>query len=374
VKVPFIDLKPLAALVSKSVVWTWREQIENTEFVGGPRVFSLEHRVGELLGVEHVVACGNGTDALRIALQALGIGPGKKVALPNLTFWATYEAVAQLGATPVLIEIDATDLQMDLDEFRRAYQKVGFDAAILVHLMGWASRRVGEFRSFCQDKGIPLLEDGAQSWGVEVDGRSVYAAAQASTLSFYPAKVIGGCMDGGAVLTGDAGLAALVRKLCNHGRASHYSYSYAGWNSRMGGLHAAWLLAMLEHAGTILAARRTLAAAYQRLFEELADELVGYHAPPGVVGNGYLAVCTLRRRDLATVTARLNEAGIDCGRVYPETLDAQPPAAHALRTGNLEKSRAFCQSVLNPPLYYGMSQEQMAYVETTLRRVLREPA
>ncbi len=370
--VPFIDLKPVAALVGDTVARHWQRVVERTEFVGGATVAALEARLARSLRVEHAITCSSGTDALTIALQALGVGPGKKVALPNLTFWAPYEAIVQLGATPVLVEIDLADLQMDFDDLRRGHERLGLDAVILVHLMGWASARVAEFRRFCRDQDLPLVEDGAQAWGVEVGGQPVFAGAQVSTLSFYPAKVVGGCMDGGAIFTDDAELGMLIRKLCNHGRATHYSYSHVGWNSRMGGVHAAWLLAVLDHADAIVAERRALEARYHELFLELSDLLCGYGAPAGVVGNGYLSVCTLRRHELATVTARLAEAGIGTGRVYPATLDAQPPAATALRTGDLSRGRTFCASVLNLPLFFGMTGEQMEYVESTLRRVLEE--
>jgi dTDP-4-amino-4,6-dideoxygalactose transaminase len=373
VNVPFVDLKRVAALVRDPVVKRWDRLVADTEFVGGATVAALEHRLAEALGARHAITCSSGTDALYIALQALGIGPGQKVAVPNLTFWAPYEAIVQLGATPVLVEVDPADLQMDFEELCRGYDQIGFDAVILVHLMGWASARVGEFRRFCHAQGIPLLEDGAQSWGVQVAGKSVYAGACVSTLSFYPAKVVGGCMDGGAMLTDDAELAALIRRLCNHGRATHYSYAHVGWNSRMGAVQAAWLLAVLDHADAILRQRRALEASYHELFQELSDVVTGYSAPPGVIGNGYLSVCTLKRHDVATVAARLAAEGIGTGRVYPATLDAQPPAATALRTGDLAHGHAFCANVLNVPLFYGITEEEMNHVQTTLRSVLQEP-
>ena len=375
-KVPFVDLKRVSALIREPALAAWEHALTHTEFVGGPTVSALEKTLGSRLGAQHVITCSSGTDALYIALQALGVGPGKKVALPNLTFWATYEAVAQLGATPVLIDIDPADLQIDFDEFKQAFEKVRFDAAILVHLMGWAMPHLGELRKFCRENGIALLEDGAQSYGVAVGGRSVYEGAQVSTLSFYPAKVVGGCMDGGAILTDDAGLAELVRKLCNHGRATHYTYSHIGWNSRMGGISAGWLAELLRHDQAILSSRRELEASYRRFFtEELADHVTPYGPPAGVQGNGYLSVCTLKNPGaLDAVTARLSAAGVSVGRVYPETLDMQPPAAGALRFSGLEKGRAFCQSVINLPLFYGMTTAELERAQQVFAQILGEVA
>jgi UDP-2-acetamido-2-deoxy-ribo-hexuluronate aminotransferase len=368
-KVPFIDLKRTTPLVKSQVLGQWERAIDNTEFVGGPTVAALEARLAELLSAKHAVSCSSGTDAILIGLQALGIGPGSKVALPNLTFWATYEAVAQLGATPVLLDVDE-DLQMDLAELELACKTLKLDAAILVHLMGWATPRLAEVRRFCDQKGIALLEDGAQSFGVEVGGRSVYEGARISTLSFYPAKVIGGCMDGGAILTNDPALAELVRKLCNHGRATHYSYSHVGWNSRMGGVQAAWLLELLKHTDAILKNRRAM---HDRSFEllEKHGSCIRRHGPPqGVLGNGYLTVCETLKHDAAVVAKRLSEAGVSTSKVYPETLDVQAPAAGAIRISELSRGREFCKRVINLPLFYGMTEEEVSYVHEALARVL----
>jgi dTDP-4-amino-4,6-dideoxygalactose transaminase len=296
------------------------------------------------------------------------------VALPNLTFWATYEAIAQLGATPVLIDVDPDDLQLDLAELARAFESHRFAAAILVHLMGWASPRLAEIRQFCSDRGIELLEDGAQSYGVEVDGRSVYAGARVSTLSFYPAKVIGGCMDGGAVLTDDEALAGLVRRLCNHGRSTHFSYSHVGWSSRSGALQASWLLAMLRHADRLLADRRAWEARYRTALEPLRA-LARPHAPaPGVTGNGYLSVFALERHAHERIAGRLGAERISVGRVYPDPLSEQAPAQEALRVSELSASRAFCRRVINLPLFFGMTGEEHAHVCRAFARALREEA
>src|SRR5262249_9901474 len=173
--------------------------LDRCEFVGGPRVSALEKKLASVLGVPNVVSCANGTDALIVGLQALGVKRGSKVALPNLTFWATFEAVVALGATPVLIDVDPDDLQMSLAALKSAHDAHRFDTAMLVHLYGWASAQLKEIRAFCKERNIALLEDGAQCFGVEAFGRPVLADATVATLSFYPAKVVGGAMDGGAV-------------------------------------------------------------------------------------------------------------------------------------------------------------------------------
>src|SRR5213075_1096267 len=132
------------------VLPAWADCLEKCELVGGPRVTALEKKLGGVLGVPRVVSCANGTDALIVGLQALGVKRGSKVALPNLTFWATFEAVAALGATPVLVDVDPDDLQMSLAELKSAHEAHRFDAAMLVHLYGWASAQLREIRAFCK--------------------------------------------------------------------------------------------------------------------------------------------------------------------------------------------------------------------------------
>ena len=201
--VPFIDLSPTIKKVQSNVLSRWESCLERGEFVGGKTVEQLEMRLKEQLGVTNFISCSSGTDALIVGLQAMGIKQGMRVALTNLTFWAPYEAIVQLGATPILIDIDPNDLQMSYDAFEEAYEKYRFDGAILVHMYGWTSGKLSEFRQFCKQKAIPLLEDGAQSYGVLVNGESVYQGAEIGTISFYPAKVFGGSGDGGGITTFD---------------------------------------------------------------------------------------------------------------------------------------------------------------------------
>src|SRR5262249_32249353 len=137
--VPFIDLTRLVSRIREDVLLDFADVVSKCEFVGGPRIAALEKKLAATLAVPHVVSCANGTDALLVALQAAGVKRGSKVALPNLTFWATFEAVVQLGATPVLVDVDPDDLQMSENELRSAHEAHRFDAALFVHLYGWTS-------------------------------------------------------------------------------------------------------------------------------------------------------------------------------------------------------------------------------------------
>ena len=361
--IPFIDLKRLVTRIRSEVLEDWTACLDNTEFVGGPRVAAVEKKLASILGAPHVVSCANGTDALLVALQAMGVKRGMKVALPNLTFWATFEAVAQLGAVPVLVDIDPDDLHVSLDELRAAHDAHRFEALMLVHLFGWTSARLLEIRAFCKERNIALVEDGAQCFGVEAFGRPVLADAGIATLSFYPAKVVGGAMDGGAITMQSKEHETFLRSICNHGRSDHYSYAHVGWNSRMGGLQAAFLARVLEHVPAILESRRSAAQWYRERITgdaSLNKKVRVYGAPKGVVENGYLTVLTVEGRRGQEVVDALKAKGIGAARTYPETMDVQPPAkaAGAIVHGDLRRSKAFCENVVNLPLFFDIREDE----------------
>ena len=369
--VPFIDLSPMISRIGPDVCRDWQVALEQAEFVGGPAVSQLEARLAEKLQVTNFVTCANGTDAIIVGLQAMGIGPGMRVAVPNMTFWAPYEAIVQVGAEPVLIDIDPEDLQMSFAEFRSAHEKFRFQGAILVHLFGWTSHRLREFRSFAADHEIRLLEDGAQSFGVTSEGEPVYAGATVGTISFYPAKVLGASGDAGGVTTSNAKIAEKVRALCNHGRAGHYTYDYVGWNSRMSGLHARYIHRMLDHIDEFIASRRKAETFYQEFFADHNDKLRVYKAPVGVEGNGYLIVLQSRHKTGDELAHGLKDLGIGSARTYPQTLDQQPPARNALRSSDLRHSRDFARFVINLPLFAGITIEQCEAGANALLSVVR---
>lgn len=358
--IPFIDLKETTELIKADVLSDWMHVLENHAYIGGSHVKNFESELEQNLNVKSALTCANGTDALLIALQAVGVQAGDYVAIPNLTFWATYEAVGQLGAKAILIDINPDDLQMSLTEFKKAFEIYRFKAAILVHLMGWTSAQVTEIRCYCKTNDIFLIEDGAQSYGVKIpNGENVYSNALLATLSFYPAKVFGGCMDGGAIVSSDLALIDKCRALCNHGRMAHYSYKYLGWNSRMGGLQAAFLSRTIKHVEHIVEVRRKCFEKYIDLLSDKTPFLKCFHPPENVIGNGYLAVFGVQNKSVLDVVEFFKKNGISTGRVYPETMDQQEPAKNAHRVSDLKYSKTFCEQVINLPLFYGITTEQI---------------
>lgn len=370
--IPFVDLSRTVRRLQPDIDGIWKDCLNECEFIGQQSVAELESQLSRHLNVQNVICCANGTDALVIALKASGVTAGMKVALPNLTFWATFEAVVHAGGTPVLIDCDPIDLQMNFSELRLAHQKHSLQAVVLAHLFGWTSHSLSKMRNFCQEEGILVIEDSAQAFGVISNGRSIFSDARIATLSFYPAKVIGGSADGGAITTPDPELAQICRKLINHGRTSHYSYSHVGWNSRMSGLNSRYLSTVLKFADQILKDRLRLHREYSNFARQTLQEfgITNYDAPKDVTGNGYLAVMTTAGDHAAALVERLKAARVNCGRIYPETIDQQMPAKNALRVSDLVFSKTFVKRVVNLPLFWGMTQDEQDQICRTFKAVL----
>ena len=356
--VPFIDLQRFESDFLERWTETCAEISRNTRFVGGPAVARLENDLVGQCGLPHAIGCANGTDALQLALRALGVGPGDRVLIPDATFWATFEAVVNCGAAPVTVDIDPGDLQMDFELFAQAIDRFRPKAAILVHLYGWGSARLDDFRILCQERELPLLEDGAQAFSVTHGDVPIMRGAQALTLSFYPAKVLGACGDAGAVLCEDELLADTLRKLANHGRTSHYEHGLVGWNSRLGGFEAAYLSLSLEYLPARIASRRAAFERYREGLQALGIHVVG--PPPGYIGNGYLNVSLHDPEQRPAIEEVLRGAGIGFGNVYPGAMSKQPAAAGHLAgsVGGAEADR-LSRGVINLPLFAYITDDEI---------------
>ena len=352
--VPFIDLKRF----EPGFLEAWNAKIadlsKNAQFIGGDEVSKLETTLASENQVAHAIACANGTDALQLALRGCGVGPGDDVLIPDNTFWATFEAVVNVGARPSTVDISPTDLQMDFAVFQKAVLELKPRAAIIAHLYGWASTDLARFRSFAKEQGVILIEDGAQCYGVRVGGRSIYQDAQVSTISFYPAKVFGGAGDGGAVLTGDGEIAGRIRSLGNHGREAHYAHGSCGWNSRMDTFQAAFLNLSHPHLPARLKDRIRFAVRYREAFPAYAVPL-----PSGIEENGYLTALRFEPDTRTRLIERLKADGIGHGIVYPDAVQDQKGAQGLLhRSFGGEQARRLAKSVLSLPLFPYMTEAE----------------
>jgi dTDP-4-amino-4,6-dideoxygalactose transaminase len=279
-----------------------------------------------------------------------------------MTFWATFEAVVNVGGSPVTVDIDITDGGIDLTALIEAITKYKPKAAVIAHLYGWGSANLKSIRECCRKNKVLLVEDGAQCFGVEIDGEPIYKNALISTTSFYPAKVLGAAGDGGAVFTNEPDLAAAVRQLGNHGRTTHYGYGAVGWNSRLDSFQAAFLNISLDYLPRRLASRREAVDYYKNTLAVIGTTHM--LAPAGYIENGYCNVCLIEDLDKKSkLESALKSAGIGFGNIYPGAMSVQPGAKdylHAHVGGH--QAEKLCRSVINLPLFPYMTSAELSEV------------
>jgi dTDP-4-amino-4,6-dideoxygalactose transaminase len=206
-KVPFIDILRYEKNFYETVSEKACALLKNGHFVGGPVVGEFESSLKSYTKTEFALGCANGTDAIQVALRAAGIDKNDKVLIPDMTFWATFEAVVNVGAVPYTVDVSKETLHLTAEAVKEAIAKFNPKAAILVHLYGWACPETLEIRKLCEEKGVILIEDCAQAIGVKIDNQSLLTGAYAASTSFYPAKVLGASGDAGGIFTKSSQLA-----------------------------------------------------------------------------------------------------------------------------------------------------------------------
>ncbi len=368
--VPFIDLKRFEDGFIDRWIPIITDMTRNTQFVGGPAVNSLQDRLAKENGTSFAVACSSGTDSIQLALRAAGVGRGDTVLLPDSTFWATFEAVVNVNADPVCVDINMDDLQMDFDSFKQGVEKYKPKAAILVHLYGWGSARLDGYRSFCREKGIALIEDSAQAYGVEYKGKPVFQEAHLAPTSFYPAKTLGAAGDAGAIFTNSKELADKMTSLANHGREEHYAHGDVGWNARISAFQAAYLNLSMDYFPARLESRRKYAKKYQEVLPSLGVKVIS--PPADYTENGYLNVILVDPAKRDSIKKTLTDKGIGVGIVYPGAIALQKGAKDFVKGriggANTEK---LCSSVLNLPLFPYMTDAEFDEVIAAVKEAVK---
>ncbi len=315
--VPLFDtataLAPLRGEIDQAIA----RVLDGGRFILGPEVEAFERELGAYLGVRHVIGVANGTDAITIALRALGVRPGDDVVVPSFTFYASAEAVVGAGASPVFCDIDPGTRNVTVETVRAALTP-STRAIVVVDLFGCPAP-TPEIRSL----GVPVLEDAAQAIGASLNGRRVGALGDAATFSFYPSKNLGCFGDGGAIATDDDNTAALVRALRFHGSRDKVTFDYAGYNSRLDELQAAILRVLLSRLDGWIEGRRKAAGAYEQAG---VGAYVGLPVvPAGAEPAWHLYVVTHQAAD--ALLAGLNGAGIGARGYYRRPLHRQPAMA-----------------------------------------------
>ncbi len=350
--IPHVDVKAQYAPFIPELQAAFARTLESGRFILGPEVEAFEREAAASLGVEHAVGVANGTDAIVLVLDAMGIGRGDEVVCPAFTFFATAEAIARTGATPVFADIDPVTLNLDpVDVERRIGPKT--KAIVAVHLFGRPAP-VEELSRF----GQPVIEDAAQAFGSPGLGGGV-----ASTFSFFPTKNLFALGDGGLVATGDAGIADRVRMLRFHGSRDKKDFDFIGYNSRLDALQAAMLRIFLPQLERWNSERREAAARYAELG---LDEIVTL--PEDEPGHVYHMYC-VRSSERATLVAALREAEIGFAAYYDPPLHLQPAfAALGYSAGDLPETEQAALENLCLPLWGGIEEAQQTAVVNVLRR------
>lgn len=366
--IPFVDLLAQHAEVADEVRAGLDEVFAATAFVGGPAVSAFEADYAAYVGAAHCIGVANGTDALELALRAVGVRPGGEVVIPANTFIATAEAASRIGAVPVPVDVDPVHLLMDPAAVRAA---VGprTEAIVPVHLFGQVAP-VEELGKIAADAGVPLIEDAAQAQGARRNGRSAGTFGLAAGTSFYPGKNLGAAGDGGAVTTSDAQVARSVRVIAAHGSAHKYDHEVIGFNSRLDTVQAVVLAAKLRRLEAWNAARRAAADRYAVLL----DGVDAVQLPRTAEGNEdiwHLYVVQVEERD--RVLAELSAAGIGVGIHYPTPVHLT--AAYAdlgLGRGAFPVAEAAADRILSLPMFPHLtSGQQEQVVEQLARSVAR---
>jgi dTDP-4-amino-4,6-dideoxygalactose transaminase len=340
-------------------------------YILGQEVRSFEAEFAAWLGATTAVGCGNGTDALALALRALGVGPGTSVVTVSHTAVATVAAIEMVGATPLLIDIEPDCYTMDPAELSAVldHPPAGLPpvrAVIPVHLYGQPAA-LEPIMATCRSHGVPVIEDCAQAHGATIGARKVGTFTEVATFSFYPTKNLGALGDGGMLATQDAALGADIAALRQYGWRTHYISDSVGVNSRLDELQAAILRVKLQHLDAQNARRQAIAAAYDDALRRTMLTAPARRAGVGHVFHLYV----LRTPDRAAIQARLRAAGIATGIHYPSPVHLQPAyrGRIALGPSRCHATEIAAEQVLSLPMYPELSDGQVAQVCEALRRL-----
>lgn len=365
-RIPLVDLQAAHTEVAEEIDLGFKRVFANTAFIGGEEAASFEQEYAAFTGVPHCVGVANGTDAVELALRAVGVGPGDEVIMPANTFVATAEAAARTGARIVLVDMVPGSYLMDVDAALAAVTPAT-RAVVPVHLYGQLAE-VERLAEGLAGTGVSIVEDGAQCQGATRHGRCAGSWGIAAT-SFYPGKNLGAYGDAGAVSSTDEALATLVRTMGNHGGLARYRHDVIGCNSRLDGLQAVVLRAKLTRLGAWNEARRAAARRYDDMLAEL--DVVRPATLPGNQHVWHLYVIQVPG-DRDAVLRALNEAGIGAAIHYPVPVHLTPAfAGLGYGPGAFPHAEAAAGRILSLPLHPHITAAQQEEVVAALSAALR---
>ena len=357
----FIDLAAQQQRIKSEIDANIQKVLTHGKYILGPEVAELEEKLAAYTGAKYCITCANGTDALQIALMALGIGPGDEVITPGFTYIATAETVALLGAKPVYVDVYENTYNLNVELLEAAITDKT-KAIIPVSLYGQCADFDG-INAIAAKHNIPVIEDGAQSFGASYKGRKSGNLTTISCTSFFPSKPLGCYGDGGAIFTSDDELAQIIRQIARHGQDRRYHHIRVGVNSRLDTLQAAILLPKLAVLDQEIATRGLAAQRYAQLFAASGALIqTPYIESHNSSAWGQYTVQVPQRE---AVQAALQAQGIPTAVHYPIPLNKQPAVAdaHAL----LPVGDAIAQRVMSLPMHPYLDAAAQAQIATAIQ-------
>lgn len=361
--IPFVDLAAQQNRLREEIEAGIARVLAHGKYILGPEVEELEERLSAYTGAAHCISCANGTDALQIALMALGVGPGDEVITPGFSYIATAEATVVLGARPVYVDIDPRTYTVDPQAIAHAITP-RTKAIIPVSLYGQAAD-YDAINAIAEKQGIPVIEDGAQSFGASYKGRKSGNLTTIGCTSFFPSKPLGCYGDGGAIFTSDEELGRIIRQIARHGQDRRYHHLRPGVNSRLDTIQAAILLPKLDILDEEIAARQQVADQYTELLGQSGVTTPHIEADNLCAWAQY----TVRVPNRDAVQKALQEAGIPTAVHYPRPLNRQPAVADpSARVPHGDKA---AEEVMSLPMHPYLGRESVEKIAETLIQARR---
>ncbi len=367
-----VDLKGQYNAIKDVVNPSIQEVIETTSFINGPKVHKFQKNLENYLGVKHVIPCANGTDALQIAMMGLGLKPGDEVITADFTFAATVEVIALLNLTPVLVDVNADDFNINIDAIKKAITPKT-KAIVPVHLFGQCAN-MEAIMDIAKEHNLFVIEDNAQAIGANYtysDGSKVKVGTigDVGATSFFPSKNLGCYGDGGAIFTNNDELAHTIRGMVNHGMYVRYHHDVVGVNSRLDSIQAAVLDAKLPLLDSYNDKRREAANKYDKAFEGVSNIETPYRY--GTDDNHVFHQYTLKISggDRDALAQHLNESGIPCGVYYPIPLHKQKAYLDdRYDESNFEVTNQLVKEVISLPMHTELDDEQIECITSTIKK------
>ena len=360
----FIDLKTQYRELRDPINARIQKVLDHGQFILGPEVVELEERLAQHVGAKHCVTCGSGTDALQIALMAIGLKPGDEVITCPFTFVATAEMIVLLGAKPVFVDVESDTCNIDVRRIAAAITP-RTRAIMPVSLYGQPAD-MDEINAIAAKRGIPVIEDAAQSFGATYKGRKSCALSTIGATSFFPSKPLGCYGEGGATFTDDDALATAMREIRHHGQERRYHHTRLGINGRMDTIQCAVLLAKLERFDWEIERRLAIGRRYDELLAGLEPAVRTVKVRPDrtSVHAQYTIVCD----DRDALAKALGREGIPTAVHYPVALHEQPAYAALFEGQRYPVSEQLGRGVLSLPMHPYLDEATQARIAEAVRK------